>query len=658
VNRKEKCRVLIVDDDQVLCSTMCRYLSKEGIVTAVASDGQKALQLFAEMKPDIVVADIRMPVMDGLVFLENIKKNGSAVPVIITTGNPDMTSAIRALQDGACDYLMKPVHLPILLQKIRNAFETSRLSRENTVLSEIVSLYNITSKLAATHNVDALLDVIFRYGLELTCAPCGAIYQRGGGEVDELVYARQRGMSLLYRESPDAEAARFSIADRVFASGKPLIIEDGIVRPVVELHHACSRIHTLMAVPLSVAGKTIGVFMVERDGTLPLFSELDFNRIEIIASQAGIALSNADLYCLLNKKLEALKLISTFSEQISGRMDTYELLRSLFEKVSELCAVDVIGFLLAQQRRYEFCYWTRGSIDEVEVWNVCRSVIERFNEKTLHTISERRVSLKLLVRQQKTKGRVMMPLLFRHFVPVEGEDGWRGVFFAGATANRQEHEGSEALIAGLVNQIRIALVNAQLYNSMKENYLKTIRALAAAVDAKDNYTRGHSEKVMMVAEEIAREMEECDDRHIAAIRDAALLHDIGKIGIPGHILNKPGALSFDEFDGVVKKHSMVGANIIKEVPFLNELYSLVLHHHEHYDGSGYPMGLKGDDIPLGARILHVADAFDAMTSDRPYRSSLGHKEAIRRIVADSGKHFDPAVVGVLLRVARRKGIIE
>jgi len=658
VSRKEECRVLIVDDDHILCSTISQYLSKEGITTIVASDGQRALQLFAEVKPDIVVADLRMPVMDGLTFLESIKKNGSATPVIITTGNPDMTSAIRALQDGAYDYLLKPLHLPVFVQKIRKAFETSRLSRENTVLSEIVSLYNITSKLAATHNVDALLDVIFRYGLELTGAPCGAIYQRGSGDMGELVYARQRGTSLLYRESPDAEAVRCSIAERVFASGKSLIIEEGKVKPAVDLHHACNRIHALMAVPLNVAGRTIGVFTVERDGTLPLFSTLDFNRIEIIASQAGIALSNADLYLSLNKKLEALKLISTFSEQISGRMDKYELLRLLFEKVSEHCAVDVTGFLLAQQRRYEFCYWACGSIDEVEVWNVCRSAIERFNEKMPHKISERRVSLKLLVRQQKTNGRVIMPLSFRHFVPVEGEDGRLGVFFAGASMKRPEHGESEPLIAGLVNQIRIALVNAQLYNAMKENYLKTIRALAAAVDAKDNYTRGHSEKVMMMAEELAREMEGCDDRHIAAIRDAALLHDIGKIGIPGHILNKPGPLSFEEFDGVMKKHSMMGANIVKEVPFLNELYLLILHHHEHYDGSGYPQGLKGDDIPIGARILHVADAFDAMTSDRPYRSSLGHKEAIRRIAADSGKHFDPAVVGVFLRVARRKGIIE
>jgi putative nucleotidyltransferase with HDIG domain len=658
VNRKEQCRVLIVDDDQVLCSAMSQYLSKEGMVSAVAPDGQKALHLFNEVKPDVVVADLRMPVMDGLDFLENIKKSGSAVPCILTTGDPDMTSAIRALQNGVYDYLLKPLHLPVLAQKIRKAHETSRLLRENIALSEMVSLYTITSKLAATYDEDALLDVIFRYGCELTGAPSGALFQRNGGEAGELVYARQRGLSLVYRGSPDAEAARCSIAEHIFAMGKSVSIENGTARPPIELPCACSSIHSLMAVPLCVSNKTRGVFMVERDPASPPFSSLELSRLEIIASQAGIALSNAELYRSLNKKIDVLKLVSSFSEQISGCMDMDELVGALFEEVCKHCPVDVIGFLQPGLRRHEFCYWARGPIEEMEVWNICRGVIDRYNEETKHTISERRVVLKPVMQRQKKTARLVFPIAFRLFIPVGNEDDRLGVFFAGASTNGPEHAESEPLIAGLVNQIRIALVTIRLYNAMKENYLKTIRALAAAVDAKDNYTRGHSEKVMAMAEELAREMTWGDERSIAVIRDAALLHDIGKIGIPGHILNKPGTLSFDEFNGIMKNHSAVGANIVKEVPFLNELYPMILHHHEHYDGSGYPHGLKGEDIPLGARILHVADAFDAMTSDRPYRSSLGHKEAIRRIVADSGKHFDPGVVGVLLRIARRKGIIE
>jgi HD-GYP domain-containing protein (c-di-GMP phosphodiesterase class II) len=149
-----------------------------------------------------------------------------------------------------------------------------------------------------------------------------------------------------------------------------------------------------------------------------------------------------------------------------------------------------------------------------------------------------------------------------------------------------------------------------------------------------------------------------DEKGIGIIRDAGLLHDIGKIGIPGYILNKPGPLTYEEFNGIMKTHSTLGANIVKEVPFLYDLHKLILYHHEHYDGEGYPEKLKGEQIPLGARILHVADAFEAMTSNRPYRSSLGKKEAIRRLIENSGKQFDPTVIKAFLRIAEKKGWID
>jgi putative nucleotidyltransferase with HDIG domain len=158
---------------------------------------------------------------------------------------------------------------------------------------------------------------------------------------------------------------------------------------------------------------------------------------------------------------------------------------------------------------------------------------------------------------------------------------------------------------------------------------------------------------MNIAEEIAREMN-LDEKNIGIIRDAGLLHDIGKIGIPGQILNKPGPLTYEEFNGIMKTHSSLGANIVRDVPFLQGLYKLILHHHEHFDGSGYPDGIKGEQIPMGARILHVADAFEAMTSNRPYRTSLGEVEALRRLVAAKSTQFDPAVIDAFLRFAYRK----
>ena len=148
----------------------------------------------------------------------------------------------------------------------------------------------------------------------------------------------------------------------------------------------------------------------------------------------------------------------------------------------------------------------------------------------------------------------------------------------------------------------------------------TIGALAAAVDAKDPYTYGHSSEVTEHTIAIAHRMGLGADE-IEKLRIGALLHDIGKIGIDGAILNKPGRLTDEEFE-IIKGHPEIAANILSSLEFLTEVVPLVRHHHEHYAGGGYPLGIAGEEIPLGARIIAVADAFNAMTSDRPYRASL------------------------------------
>jgi putative nucleotidyltransferase with HDIG domain len=656
-HQKDQCVVLVVDDDPLSCETISRFLSKEGIKACSACNGKQAMEMIPGLKPQVIVADLCMPVMDGLELLENVNKTGFAVPVIITTGNPDIQSAIKALQQGAYDYLLKPVSLPMILEKIRRAIEKFQLTSQNNLLSEMVSLYAMTSKLAATHSVDALLDVVFKYGLEITKSEKGALFLNEG-QGNELVYGRQKGYSATNPKDPDAETIRCSIAQQSFETQTTLMIEKGVLKRGAQNRDSDKNIHSLIAVPICIQKKTIGTFIVERDPPGAVYSSLDVNRMEILASQAGIALNNATLYSSLNQKVDDLKLVSTFSEQLMGRIDRNDLIKSLFEKTREHCEPDFIGFLLIGHRQSEFFYWSRGAIDEIIVWEIYRKAANALERKNGEKVDERKVSLRQILPQQKANCRVKPPFGFEHVLPMVWDGNAFGVFFIGSVMKRRELSESEALISGLVNQVRISLINARLYNDMKVNYMRTIKALAIAVDAKDKYTLGHSEKVMLLAEELARELQNFDNRRVAIIRDAALLHDIGKIGIPGTILNKPGPLSYDEFNGVMKSHSTLGANIVKEVPFLGDLYKLILHHHEHFDGSGYPGGLVGENIPLGARILHIADAFDAMTSDRPYRSSLGNEEAIRRIVADSGKHFDPALVGAFLRVARKKGIIE
>jgi putative nucleotidyltransferase with HDIG domain len=176
-------------------------------------------------------------------------------------------------------------------------------------------------------------------------------------------------------------------------------------------------------------------------------------------------------------------------------------------------------------------------------------------------------------------------------------------------------------------------------------YVGTIRALALTLDARDPYTAGHSERVSALSVAVGRQMG-LDEEDMEVLRLGALLHDIGKIGVPDDVLRKPGALTAEEFEAI-KQHPALGARILRSVPFLAPHIPIVELHHERPDGSGYPHHLRGDEIPLLARIVHVTDAFDAMTSARAYRPGRTAAEALRELWRCAGAEFDAEIVRAL-----------
>jgi putative nucleotidyltransferase with HDIG domain len=182
-------------------------------------------------------------------------------------------------------------------------------------------------------------------------------------------------------------------------------------------------------------------------------------------------------------------------------------------------------------------------------------------------------------------------------------------------------------------------------------YLSTIETLAMAIDAKDQVTHGHIRRVQHHAVFLARKVGMIDEKQIRAIEAAALLHDTGKLAVPEHILNKPGRLTFEEFEKM-KLHATVGAEILSGIAFPYPVVPIVRHHHENWDGSGYPDGLSGTEIPIGARILAVVDCFDALTSDRPYRPRLSDEEALRILNERRGTMYDPMMVDAFVGVYR------
>ncbi|MDP6685970.1 MAG: HD domain-containing phosphohydrolase [Candidatus Omnitrophota bacterium] len=194
----------------------------------------------------------------------------------------------------------------------------------------------------------------------------------------------------------------------------------------------------------------------------------------------------------------------------------------------------------------------------------------------------------------------------------------------------------------------------------RESYLQTVLALAQTVDEKDTYTHGHLQEVTYLGMQMAKELEDSKEIQVDINKEelevALKLHDVGKVGIPDRILHKTGKLNPEEWN-IMKQHCEIGVRIVEPIIRFKRVGEIIKYHQEKYDGSGYPMGLKGDDIPIESRIIAVVDAYHAMVSDRPYRKGMSQKAAIQELKDGIGKQFDPLIVWVFIK-AWEKGKIK
>ena len=215
--------------------------------------------------------------------------------------------------------------------------------------------------------------------------------------------------------------------------------------------------------------------------------------------------------------------------------------------------------------------------------------------------------------------------------------------------NRLHQERLEELVSMRTEELRLKKNEVErLYGDLQDSYESSLQALVTALDFRDNETQGHSYRVVEYAVRVADRM--CvGEPELTWIRHGAILHDVGKIGIPDSILRKPGKLDGDEWEEM-KKHPEMGYRMLQHIRFLRPALDIVLCHQERFDGSGYPRGLSGEQIPLGARIFSVVDTFDAMTSDRPYRAALSIDAAREEIERWSGRQFDPNVAKAFLAI--------
>ena len=235
------------------------------------------------------------------------------------------------------------------------------------------------------------------------------------------------------------------------------------------------------------------------------------------------------------------------------------------------------------------------------------------------------------------------------FIPLNAKGKLVGIITVGPKLSAQHYTQDDKLtLSTLGNQTAVAIENAMLYEELEDTFEQTVISLANAIDIRDTYTSEHSQHIADLAAETARVLQ-CTEEEIEAIYWGGLLHDIGKIGIPDSILNKPATLSDLEWLRIYQ-HTVIGAKIIAPIKKLSRVAPIIEYSHENYDGTGYPHGAKGEEIPLGARLIRVVDSFSAMIDDRPYKDPRSFEETIEEIKTHTGTLFDPQVVEAFFKV--------
>lgn len=359
----------------------------------------------------------------------------------------------------------------------------------------------------------------------------------------------------------------------------------------------------------------------------------------------------------LNTKVNELTRLYTISEGLNSFMDN----AALFQKISELAAqvtgAQRVSVMLLDRARRHLRIRSAVGISPEDILNTVQPVGRGISGKVVQTAKPMRVTQRAMDYKPQTgndrlgyksNSWLSLPLII-------GQEVFGVINLTDKLDGSDFTREDEQIMQTLVEKAGTKLENQALYEGIYSNLIDTLNALVTSIEAKDPYTHEHSQRVTEYAMSVARLMGLGEDE-IEMLNFAAMLHDIGKIGVRDDVLTKPGKLTNEEYD-VIKLHPIVGERIVKPLGLVREEVAIIRHHHERFDGRGYPDGLKGDQIPVLARIVAVADAFDAMTSTRSYRRALPVEAAVSEMQRCSGVQFDPDVVSAIVDGLDQNAII-
>ena len=513
------------------------------------------------------------------------------------------------------------------------AWERSSYRQRLTELIQAgISLTTLLDPQAAVQEI----AVIARKTMEARFVFVNLLDQRGNfsrtassGDAPKLLAALNRDVP----EDPLMQAALnatkpFRVRDlRKYSSAKKIDIDHAGLRTVLAIP---IRLHRLSIGTILAFGKQEGIF----------FSENDESLADLLSSQAAASIESSWLYQELRNTLNITSMLYQLSVDV---IQTEEL-----SKAAEL--ISQAAHKVTNSKETGIVLLTRDGRIEAEVEIDAKGLHTR-REHPMDTIDQAIQTGQSIIVSVENGSLVCYPLLTR------------GRTYGALWMNIPESRGQNyANLQTLANQAAIALERSILlsesrqqakqidaaYAELEMTYDRTLTALMSALDARDRETEGHSIRVSQLACLLAEEIG-LNGQQVKALERGALLHDIGKIGISDSILHNPGKLNDEEWK-IMRIHPDIGARIVEGIPFLQETLPVIRYHHERWDGSGYPVGLKSEDIPVQARIFAVADVFDALTSKRSYRNKSSAEEALRYVKEQAGILFDPIIVEALTKL--------
>jgi diguanylate cyclase (GGDEF)-like protein len=437
------------------------------------------------------------------------------------------------------------------------------------------------------------------------------------------------------------------ITGRVAETGESLLIGDAANCEFARILPGTDAIdESQVVVPLTYGTRVVGVIVISKLG-LNQFDEDDVRLLEVLAGHAAVALENASLYEAARREAERATALLEFSRQLAAA----EGLGEVVDRIVELSART-----LGSERASVWFQDAAGEDIRVRATYGCTELDDerlariRFDHVSAASFLAGKEPF-IVSDEQREAITGAKEIAGGHpfaVAPLALDGGRFGCIAVALPEDDHFTERHLKLLAGVAHQAKLALTNAGNFRSLEKTFLETVEALANALEANDEYTSSHARWITDLALKVGEGLG-LDSRALKRLELGALFHDIGKIGIAETILSKPGPLTAAE-RRIVEGHPELGEKIIAPIDRLEEVRPIVRHCHERYDGTGYPDGLQGEQIPIESRIILVCDAYHAMTTDRPYRKRLSADEAMRRLEAGAGTQFDPRVVDVCKRV--------